>query len=374
MSKTVFFTDPHLGLTRVAHTTSASRALLRQHLYDTAMGVVNEAQELDASLFCLGDLFDLFSNKEPTIRQGATVAEACDLVLGGNHDQQNNTESYGSLELLKSLIDFEGSHTNIVLSPDRAQPYSSQHNDPDAFTTYYTVPHCMSQELFTQSLAQASAAAFADPNRKSLCQILLLHCNVGDPHEHDLRDAQTALWLTDEMQVKMLEAFDYILIGHEHVPQSLHDGRLLVLGNIYPIGFGEIADRFYYVYDSATRVIEAVKLADMEKEFREFTADEIMQLEGKIECAQSLIQITGTIKPADYPDFARSLSAFWKSNPALFAVNAHVESTAIARPEVEQASFVPRTLPDLVGESVRATPFAEAYAEIVEDTDENVLD
>lgn len=383
MTKTVLFTDPHLGVDRVAHTTTRSRKLLRENLFQTSLSVVREARELKADIFCLGDLFDTFSNKEEVILQGAMVARECNLVLGGNHDQINNVEIRGSLELLKTLFEEETYiendlnieaalfppklRTSIVLSENRSEPYSESFKDVEGNVTYTTVPHAMTQELFVASLDNAALSA---PSESKWTNILLLHCNVGEPHEHNLTDAQTALWLTPELQDKMLDKFDFVLIGHEHVPQSLHGGRLLVLGNIYPIGFGEIADRFYYVFDSHTKTIEAVKLADMEKEYKEFPVEEFMQLEGKIECSQSMIQIKGTIKPSEYPDFARCLTTFWKTNPQLFAVNANVEALRGGKAEVDKATFVPRTLPEIVAESIKSTPFSEAYKDIVEKLDE----
>lgn len=384
MTKTVLFTDPHLGLDRVAHTTTRSRKLLRDHLYNTSLSVVKEARAIQAdNIFCLGDLFDTFSNKEEVILQGAVVARECSLVLGGNHDQINNVDVRGSLELLQTLFTEENYEqldpspymdklkTTIVLSENRSEPYSESYSDHQGKVAYVTVPHAMTQELFVASLQAASKRVEDAPvKQEGWTNVLLLHCNVGEPHEHNLTDVQTALWLTPELQTAMLEKFDFILIGHEHKPQSLHGGRVMVLGNIYPIGFGEIADRFYYILDSDTKTIEAVKLADMDREYKEFSVEEFMQLDGNIECSQSMVQIKGTIKPSEYPDFSRCLTTFWKTNPQLFAVNANVEALRGGKAEVEKATFIPRTLPEIVGESIKSTPYGDAYTDIVSKLDE----
>lgn len=370
MSKSAFFTDPHVGIDRIAHTTVRSRALLREHIYNLTLGTILSLKENypGVELFCTGDLLDRFSNDETTILQANEIAKHCKIVLGGNHDQTNRTDRIGTLELLHKLH----AHQGIVQAEKRDEPYMQMYQDTEARTVYFMVPHAMTQKLFHESLVQVSLNA-ARQMLDGYYKILLLHCNVGVPHEGKaVTDEMTALWLTPDMQKELIETtgIDLVLIGHEHTPESLYDGKIRILGNVYPLGFGEIADRFAYVYDSVERSLTPIMIASMADEYLSLSADEIIGSDGKLEVSQRMIEIEGRIKPQDMPALSRAIANFWKTNPHLFSVRPRIETESGAKATREKETFVPRTLRDAVNESVKTTPFSNEYDQIISEMDE----
>lgn len=377
--KIFFFTDPHIGLHRAANTTMKSRELLREHLYDHTFGLVNRvaeeqvAKEEHFGIACLGDLFDTYSNEERYLKQGADILKMCDIMLAGNHDMSNREGVIGSMELLEDLgvgsNNQRWAENSIVSHGD----YGIIRDVPSK-TIFFSVPHQMNHGLFEEALISVANFTDFNPEYKDWSRLLLLHCNVGEPHDHDVRPEMTSLWLLPEMQKALVERFDYVLVGHEHKPQSYHGGKLLVLGNVYPIGFGEIADRFYYDYDTETKQITSHLLADMKKEYLELEVDAIMGEGIDLEVTQRLVQITGRIKPQDSAEVARGIKRFWKNNPHLFAVRAQIEMDTGKKAVIEKEGFVPRTLKDKVSESVQSTPFGRMFDKIVATMDSDTDD
>ena len=377
--KTAFFTDPHIGLVRAANTTSKSRELLREHLYDHTMATIAKIKDENPgiAIVCLGDLFDTYSNEERYVKQGADIMRQCDILLSGNHDMSNREDVIGSLQLLGSLGIERNTQASSAL--DNNLLINTEYDGSVHYarcienrTLYTCISHTMTQALFEEALDTGIEFLAVNPEYASWNKLLLLHCNVGEPHDHDIRPDQTALWLLPDMQKKLLQSYDYILVGHEHVPRSFHQGRLLVLGNVYPIGFGEMADRFYYIFDSETKEITSHRIVDIEKEFLTLTVDAISGSDGKLEVTHRMVQIEGRIKPQESAQVSRSIATFWKMNPYLFAVRPLIEIDNGTKVKVEkdgESSFLPRTLKSTVAESVKTTPFQAHFDEIVKELD-----
>ncbi len=225
MTKYTLFTDPHLGTRRAAHTTRESAKKLTQALFDQAMKAVEGPKPI-----CLGDLFDRAFNDEATLVQGFNVASNCMWTLSGNHDSTNRADTVTSLDALRAL------HCPIVSSPDLSTPYY------EAYGPIYFVPHHASQELFETALFHA--AEHAAHHLEGKASVLMLHCNYDAPDFMDVQD--DSLNLPAEVAEQLLNAFDYIFLGHEHRPASHFDSRVLVLGNTHPTSFSDISDKFSY--------------------------------------------------------------------------------------------------------------------------------
>lgn len=235
------FTDPHLDRQMQAHTTSASRSRLAASIYQKAVDLASEAAK-DGPVLCAGDLFDRFQNSESAILQGLKLTSHCAVVMAGNHDVTGDANKVGSLELLSRVLPAD-SGNEILLTPfGRAQCYLRQIRH----CHFVFVPHHATDELFQASLADAEEWAKGDVECHRVTRAvrkpayLVLHCNYDSGYAVD----ETALNLDRKVARRLLEAgFDYILIGHDHHPREDLDGRVIVLGNTHPTGFGDISPK-----------------------------------------------------------------------------------------------------------------------------------
>lgn len=288
-----FCTDFHLGATLRQHTNSKSQQRLREKLYESALDIVT-GQE---AVVMLGDLFDKHSNKEDIVLQGITVASQCTYVLAGNHDQINIDGSVGSLTLVAETSN------GVVLNPHPGKGFVDNRSLGGTGITF--IPHCYTQELFEKSIRAALKVA-------SKRDILCLHCNVGTGHGHEIESEGSSLYLTPELEKLVCDAFEYVLVGHEHV--GYQRKNLIVLGNHFPVSFGEIADRFVYEFDTKTRKFAKIKVFDAAAEFETITVEEFMSAEGDMESACSFVEVAGEILPEDAAKLHRYLLKFWRNN------------------------------------------------------------
>jgi len=242
MGKVLIFSDPHLGLRRKANTSMASSMRLQQKLLSMAIKAGTKMKnDLECSWsFCLGDLFDTYRNPEHVIKDAASAISQVDMVLAGNHDLENRAESIGSLQLLSSML--PDNHKFVINSLGEAESYHVSHGT----TSFLSVPHTATQELFENALDDA--AGFAS-TLEGKWKILLLHCNYHLSYEN-LPD--TSINLTKEKTDELLQTFHKIFIGHEHIPAEHYDGRVIIVGNTFPTGFSDISDKRVLTYDTET--------------------------------------------------------------------------------------------------------------------------
>lgn len=338
------FTDPHLGLKRSSNTTQKSQQLLRDHLYELAL----ELAQKESSI-CVGDLFDKSENSEEIILQGIEVSKPCRYVLAGNHDIKNIADSVTSFDVVKVT------KSGMVSSPDLSKPYIYSH----AGLTF--IPHCMTQAIFEESIREACNAPYPDPE-KSPTLALFLHCNVGDGFG-DLEGDGSCLWLTSELQKLVVERFDFVLVGHEHEPRTLHDGKLVILGNTFPLGFGEIADRYYYTLDTEKKTLErtlSVRASDI---FEELPVELLFSAKGTNETTKLLVDITGEINANESSEYARYISTFWKTNPHLLMVRKSVEVRNMGK-LVGECKVDRRGLVEIIRDQLGSRGFSVEMAEL----------
>jgi len=327
-----FFTDPHIGLKRTANTTPTSRAQLRQNIALTAFDVVSNAT---GKVVCLGDLFDNYSNTEDDILTGRSIASMCDLVLGGNHDVTQDVTKVGSLELVSRTIN--STATKIVLPRFNEVVVEQFYSEADKFSIA-AVPHHTTQELFEKALQAAlDTDRFSSVTPGDMAEILILHCNYESPHEL----TETSLNLTKSWAERLLERFDYILLGHEHNPRDLFDGRLIILGNTFPTSFSDISDKRILHFEDGEMRSEWI----WSEANRAMTCDAIDIPEGHIDPVQFL-EVEGEVEHGQLAFIAKSIGALWRNNPQLLAVKSSVKVTGMQEAVRHRADT--RSLPQLI--------------------------
>lgn len=301
-----FFTDPHLGKNLVANTTPESRARMTDDMFNR----VNIREFAVNPTMCLGDLFDKFDNSARVVMQGSVIAGFCKAVLGGNHDFENRKDSYSSLDLLSDM-----SVGGVMVRPEYGVAVAGVVlSSEDA--TVVMVPHHCDQELFMQALDKACAYTTQGTS------FLLLHCNYDCDHiTNDI-----ALNLDKPTAIKLLEHFDYILIGHDHNAKTDFDGRLHVIGSANPTCFGDChVDHGYLFWDAETKELERKVLWSAAEKYLEIDASDFIAAD--VILGYDFIRVTGRVSSAQVPDLSRKVKSVWKSDSPPYALR--VDATVV---------------------------------------------
>ena len=312
-----FFSDPHLGVRRKAHTTKKSAAALQNKVFDYAL----EACRYTApdsnlrSVVMLGDLFDASQNPESVLVQGWAVAQECNFVLSGNHDLVNRE---GVVSTFDALADMDASE-RFIRAEDYDNPTIKNLGSLDVSVT--AIPHHASQAVFDEALQIALELAKSE-KLEGHRTILLLHCNYNLEFAVD-NDA--TLNLTTEQATELLTGFDYILSGHEHNSSEHLDGRLIMLGNTYPTSFSDISDKYVWDYDLVAGVMEKHCIWSKASGYIEIPYTDGLKPESVagVESAQ-FIDVVGTGTAARASDISAFMNSLRESAPNAIAIRNNV--------------------------------------------------
>ena len=331
------FSDPHLGLRRRANTTKGSSQRLQDALYFAAIKASTFYTEVDA-IVCGGDLFDRYSNPENIILQGCSMPLSM-VVIGGNHDESNRAGAKSSLEVVAS--------NRCVIRADVGSVHYAQRDFG------VIVPHHTTQELFERALQEA----LDDPASKG--KPLFVHCNRGSfPGEQ----ADSTLYIPSDMEEVLLEVFTRVFYGHIHTPTFDLNSRGFQLGNTHPTGFGDISDKFSYVYDTETDELTATKIWSKDEGYMELkVGDPLPDREAQF------ISVSGVAKRKDASDYVRDV---WDKYPEAFAVR--FSGTCIDDiliDDVDEAVTVD-SLETIIARELEATDLLELYTELRSTTGE----
>lgn len=305
------FSDPHIGTKRAAHTTRESAARLEKALYDAAMEIVVNADRP----VCAGDLFDKAFNNETTLVQGYVVSRLCHAVLAGNHDMVNRADAKTTLQALQDM------GCPVVTADSLGTPTFAADGDGLFF-----VPHHATQELFEKALDLARAAV-----REGEPAVLFLHCNY-DLGEVMLANDST-LNLTEAKAGELLEAFDLILIGHDHQPRRYLDGRVVILGNTHPTSFSDISDKFKYTLEIGESVrLEHTRIWSKDAGYAELHfGDKVEPLPESVQFV-NVFGMAEADQAVEVADFVRSV---WEARPGVFAVRNSVQIAGLVADDTE---------------------------------------
>ncbi|MEA3242318.1 MAG: hypothetical protein U9Q19_02620 [Pseudomonadota bacterium] len=298
----VFYTDPHLGLSRAGNTTTRSSENLRNRLLSQAQSAVAR----EGIKICLGDMFDTFSNPEHILTEAVPIISQTALVLSGNHDVVNQAGKVGSLQMLdRTYQRLLGS--GHCLFAEFGKPMAFSWSIPAEDVHIVAVPHVATQALFEESLNMAMEMKI---DRMSGGSILLLHCN------YDMSDdwvTETTLNLKSAHAKSLLTKFDYIMLGHEHEPAEHLGGRLIILGNLFPTSLGDISDKRIAVMDNGKLRFEPVW--SKASGYAEYVHDQIPD-----STSASFIRIQGEVEPGDMLEMTQAINHLWKKSPDLYCV------------------------------------------------------
>lgn len=342
----LIYSDPHIGLTRNRHTTPASRAALRQSIYETTLDI---AKTDDCIKVCGGDLFDQYSNPEEIISQGEAIVKNSDLVLAGNHDVTAREGVEGSLEFLSKRYG-----DKILSSPfNSCLAYINSLGEDGGL---FSIPHCTTQELFESGLKQVEDLAKAE--ERNVPFYLLLHCNVDSPFEL----TETTLNLTSQRAEQLLETFDTIFVGHEHQPRDLFGGRLMVIGCPHPTGFSDISDKFVIVIENGE--IRREKMWDAKEHYLQINAD--VNLAEYDFSDYQFIRIKGEVTAERQVELSKYVAKEWKKAPGVFAIWLDTKIEDQLSTDFKTPEGVLETLPQQITRELQGSPLLELWKEFTD--------
>lgn len=312
----VFFSDPHVGLVRRAHSTPRSRERLKQYILFHVKHIFELARRLAGNghsgtqFVCLGDLVDTYSNDENVINTCLDIVSRCDLVLAGNHDSPNRADHLGTVGFISRVLPRKVAYAPpgyLQIREHWLAPYN---------TLLLAVPHHTTQTLFDTALDHAvrKAQSHHDHGHKV---IVLLHCNYDNAHTEGV---DTALNLAPAQAEALLRHAEYVLLGHEHNPRSAFDGRLQIVGNVFPTGFGDLSDKRVLVWDGQRLTSETIW--QMKGKAQRFMADCVIRgpdyWSRLTDC--QFLEISGQVAADQIQPFFHNLAQLWEKLPALCLV------------------------------------------------------
>lgn len=254
---------------------------------------------------CAGDLLDKYSNDETTLLQALAVIDKTDLTLAGNHDVHSSKDARGTMDVLAELRPYD-----IVRTPFGELYYAV--NEVEDYVVA-SIPHHTTQDLFERALRNSAERVKGMVRTK----ILITHSNYECPFATD----ETSLNLTKPMAKKLLENFDFIVLGHDHKHKTDFDGRLIVLGNVHPTGFGDISDKYVVVFEDGQPKFG--KVWDASEKYIEVTPREMEKVNPFV---HQFVRITGKVKPAEMNQLAKDIKKLWSvTGGSIFAIRSEVK-------------------------------------------------
>lgn len=294
------FSDPHVGRHWGAHAVPGTREKLTDRYLDPIRELCGKTNAGD--LVCGGDWFDKAHNAERLLQQSNGLLGKISVVVAGNHDHASRESALTSLQLLARLVTHNSEAVKIA---------EDHLNEPCATMSYvggegedvvalFTVPHHATQALFERALFEAEEAARTMTDNFN---VLVIHANHGNPGGGK---TDSGLYFTPVLQKAMEKTFDYILMGHEHLPKQ--QGKTVVMGSTQPCNFGEIGPRFFYGFyrdDEGELKFDRLPI-QTQLSYLEYDADHLLSAESYK--AAELVDIKGQLPVAK----ARKLQAVVK--------------------------------------------------------------
>ncbi len=336
MKDITFISDTHLGRVSRSHATAASSRALSDKLFHSALQAVTEHRRHQTStVIHLGDLLDQPCNAERVVLQAYQLMHHIRSVLSGNHDETGDSTKVSSFQALSVISDHKEKFLRDPLSTTSIPSHTYDVNDK--IVSVHLIPHKLNQEVF--DLALAAQVSDIPSRQASETRILCLHSNYNFPFEK----TSTTLNVTEDTGKRLLDTFDYILFGHEHMPYTAEGGRIVGIGSTHPTSFSDISDKFTLHFDGTT--FTRTKIWDSAG-FAKVTPDEFMQWAG-VDGHVEFISIEGKVSPIQTASLTERLYELREAYPhiLLSRIKADIENHAVSTLDQGQLLF---DLPNII--------------------------
>lgn len=346
-----FFTDPHLGRNPTSHTTIGSRKMMNTALYVYGKNALSN----DYPNICLGDLFHTAHNSEEVIAQGAEIALACDLVLEGNHDLPNRSNSISSIGLIQHQQINKHAPTFASCAVGSTRVIEKTIDG----VKIVAIPHHSSQELFDKAIEMA-------------CQIggelCVMHCNYDSPFVDGI---DTSLNLSEAQAEELAKHFDYIVLGHEHNFRWELNKKVLILGNTHPTSFSDLSDKYCWDYDPSDKSWHKHMLWRKEIHYKKVYLEDLLNDDVYFDSAIQFVDIVGRYATSEESFLlSKKIQWIWETFPHLLMVRNHTSRIENeANDQFDSNENITPNLKDAIHQLVKGTHMEETYLSYVEGID-----
>ncbi len=329
--KTVWYSDPHIGLNLGANTTPDSRARLKQFVLSN----VSNHTVPHPTIACAGDFFDTYQNAEEVIIASSPLARRTSKILAGNHDVTNIASRRGSLDVVDAM--HPGRVVGCEFGASKFQTWEVGDIE------YFLIPHHSSQDLYEAALDAAAVAA-----KGSLCpmQVLVAHSNYDSPFVKDT----VTLELTKRKAASLLESFNFIMLGHEHNHRTDLGDRVIVIGSPHPVTYGDMTDKFLLSVEGGD-----VQLIQTWSANRHYLSTDHSTLLEKITADHQFVRITGDIHAAEVHVLASNIRKAWTSYRP-FAIKTDVNILSGTSEQTRFEGMTPDRIIDIVKKELKDQP------------------
>jgi hypothetical protein len=169
------------------------------------------------------------------------IAEMTDTIMAGNHDLANRVGKATSFEVLREIIGEKA----LMPDFDEGLGFSTVIGQ----TLFCFAPHALTQTAYEAMIEDLRVEASGFQGYRVLC----LHCNWNMEPE---KISDSTLNLTPELACALLADFHTILLGHIHNSEDVYEGRLKLIGSVYPTAFDNMTNKRALLYDADTGVFE----------------------------------------------------------------------------------------------------------------------
>ena len=304
----IVINDTHIAANRVAGTTPASAAALKQWTIDSLTVFLETVNE---DILVAGDLLDSFHipNTEllATYRMmDKWLEKGYGLyILKGNHDKSKDSSKLSSFDLLGELL---GNRASFISEPAMVGE------------DIYLVPDSTNQDEFDMWVASIPE-----------CTYCVMHCNYENPfavnsdHSLNLSKAQA-----EKIPAKV------IYLGHEHTARVELDGKVFIGGVQFPASISDcLSKKDMFAYRLTGTTLEPIKTWSKgnyaELDWRNPTPSDAQ-----------FIRFVGSAKPEEAAEVADKLAKYRKTSQAFIVSNAvrvgeDVEGAECSVQSLEQA-------------------------------------
>lgn len=340
----VVFSDPHIGKVLKSNTTPEGRASLSEATNLTAFNLVKRWHSKNVPIICNGDMFDKAHNSEAVLLSGMAVLTKTYRCLAGNHDVTPKAGAVTSLEAASRLMPDEHLISMAPYGEVRVEQFTLKSAEGSGVKSVHVmVPHHTTGELFRKALAQATELVTAQVPG-DVATFLHLHCDYNADYGNQNEQAQNLSIV--EAKELLDSGFDFILIGHDHRYRTDFGGRLIILGNTYPTGFGDLGVKYEHHFSwkgdmdkSTGRPLYTHTPVELVPDLRlDLRWSPDLSVE-ELDCRGKFVTLEGSLKPDEALKLSKTIKALRQQNP--YALRSTVEVEALSTPvkAVTQSEF-----------------------------------
>lgn len=321
--------DIHLGFSRAAGTTPASREKLRTYLFESLRQTL--AETCEKHLLVNGDLFDGF---EIDPRDWVATYQILSDWLGtrgdfltlvaGNHDWSPKGSKVSSFEMLAEVLTGQFPYRAKVVGIDQWTQV-----EPGVIA----LAHCSNQDIFNLKLEEIEKNLLDLPDSDTNPVHVLVHANYDN---NFAVESDHSLNIDREMARRITAAGCKLVFAHVHQARTTLAGKVVILGNQWPTSVADCLGndrKFAHILrDGSITPVETWAADGVVGSFKEIDWRELA------ESNADFVRVTGQASSNEASEVINAISQFRQKSECFVITNA-VRIDGVAEAEALPATF-----------------------------------